>query len=431
MNYEQTLQYLYNQLPFYQRIGKAAYKADLYTSLALDKYFDHPHRNFKSIHIAGTNGKGSVAHMIASIIQEEGYTCGLYTSPHLKDFRERIKINGCPISKNEICRFISKNKSLFEKFTSSFFEMSVALAFHYFKNKNVDYAVIETGMGGRLDSTNIITPLVSVITNIGFDHTEFLGNTLEEIAIEKAGIIKPNIPVIIGEANTSLRDVFSKTASGRNAPVYFAEDTCKATKTLSATPRISILTINVPDLPELSCDLPGNYQEKNVATVLQTIKVLKNSGVTLSHNAILQGIGNTVKNTGIYGRWQILQESPLVVCDVAHNEDGLRAITKQIKATPHQKLHFVLGFVKDKNINALLSVLPSDAYYYFCKADIPRGLDVNELSKVAKQSGLKGSSHTSVNKAYEAAMKAASKDDMVCISGSTFIVAEVPALFDE
>jgi dihydrofolate synthase/folylpolyglutamate synthase len=388
----------------YQRVGKAAYKADLANTLLLAEYLHHPEKSFKSIHVAGTNGKGSTSHMLASVLQEAGYKVGLYTSPHLKDFRERIKINGELIPKRTVSNFVTKHRSFFEARELSFFEMTVGLAFDYFRSEKIDIAIIEVGMGGRLDSTNIIEPEVSVITNIGLDHTQFLGSTLGEIAIEKAGIIKPGVPVVIGETISETEDVFLKIAEERNAEITFAEE---------------IEQLEYPS------DLLGLYQKKNKKTVLATLRLLKNRGWNLSERAIRSGLKNVVKNTGLMGRWQQIQEFPKVICDTAHNKAGLLIVLKQIENETFKNLHIVLGTVNDKDLDEVLPLFPKKAIYYFCKPDVPRGLDVNELAVKAVGFELYGKRYTSVKKAYMAALKNAIKDDFIFVGGSTFVVAQV------
>ena len=404
IEYSEVLKWLYAQLPMYQRVGKTAFKKDLSNTLKLSKQLNNPEQHFKSIHVAGTNGKGSVSHMLASVLQEAGYKVGLYTSPHLKDFRERIKINGQMISEEEVIAFVTENKPFLEKNKLSFFEMTVGLAFDYFSNQKVDIAVIEVGMGGRLDSTNIITPEVSVITNIGFDHTAFLGNTYAEIASEKAGIIKSNIPVVIGETVTETKKVFQKIASEKKAPITFAE-----TETVS----------------EYKSDLKGIYQQKNKKTAVCALHVLQENVCDISEENICNGILNTVKNTGLQGRYQTLQESPKVICDTAHNKEGLQLVLQQIQEEPFENLHIVLGVVNDKDLQSILPLFPEKATYYFCKPDVPRGLEASVLANNAKEFGLTGTTFNSVNKAYTLALENASENDLIYIGGSTFTVAEV------
>jgi dihydrofolate synthase / folylpolyglutamate synthase len=427
MTYEQTLDYLYSKLPMFHRIGPAAFKKDLSNTIALCEALDHPEKKFKSIHIAGTNGKGSVSHMTASILQEAGYKTGLYTSPHLVDFRERIRINGEMISKERVARFVEKHKSLIEKIQPSFFEVTVAMAFDYFAESKVDIAVIETGLGGRLDSTNIIKPVLSVITNISYDHQNMLGDTLPQIAGEKAGIIKAGVPVVIGKKQSETELIFLQKVRETGSEIYFAEDHFKpGTPTLKNG--LLLLEYNNIDSNKsisVTSPLPGLYQVENIATVLESAALLKKSGLTISEPHIIQGITNVKSNTGLRGRWEILNEKPLAICDVAHNEAGLKAVFEQVNSIPHEKLHIVYGMVKDKDIFKALSRLPKNAVYYFCRPDIPRGLDENELSIQAMQSGLNGTSYPSVIQAYHEALTSAHKNDIVLVVGSIFIVAEV------
>ncbi|MCD4747621.1 MAG: bifunctional folylpolyglutamate synthase/dihydrofolate synthase [Bacteroidales bacterium] len=430
MNFQQTLNYLYSQLPMFQRIGVAAYKNNLDNTIALCNLLKNPQNNFKSIHIAGTNGKGSTSHLIASILQTKGLKIGLYTSPHLKDFRERIRINGKKIPKKFVTSFVNEYKNDFEKINPSFFEMTFGMAIKYFADEKIDLAIMETGMGGRLDSTNIINPVVSVITNISFDHTQFLGNTLEKIAIEKAGIIKPCTPVIIGETQNNLKHIFINKAEKQNAPIYFADSYFKALNIKYTNNRISKLCMDIFSnnklyLKNLNSSLTGLYQYKNIITSLQIIKILNKTAYNINKTQIKKGIGNVVKQTGISGRWQIISNSPLTICDTAHNADGIKEVVNQIKTIPYKNLHFVLGMVNDKNINNILRLLPQSATYYFCKADIPRGLDQGVLAEKANIADLKGEIYPSVNNALANARNNAEKNDLVFIGGSSFVVAEV------
>lgn len=422
MNYKETLEWLFAQLPMYQREGKAAYKANLDNTLKLDQHFDAPHRQFKTIHVAGTNGKGSVSHMLASILQEAGYKTGLYTSPHLKDFRERIKINGKMVSEEYVVNFVKNNKDLFAEIKPSFFEMTVAMAFKYFADQKVDIAVIEVGLGGRLDSTNIITPLVSVVTNISFDHMALLGDTLEKIAHEKAGVIKPQIPVIIGTRDAATDFVFRNRADECLSPIEFASDNWKIERDSINTYtlyRRNGIVFNIQP------DLKGFYQRKNIPTVLETVLVLKEQGLSLPDRSIHEGIAHTIQNTGLLGRWQELKEHPYTVCDTGHNIDGLTEVVTQINACKYEKLHFVIGMVNDKDVDSVLHILPKNAIYYFCKASIPRAMDENILAEKARSIGLTGETFPTVEAAYQAAQKAASLRDMIYIGGSTFVVAEI------
>ena len=426
MTYPETLDYLFSQLPMYHRIGVAAYKADLKNTLQLCELLDHPENKFRSIHIAGTNGKGSTSHMLAAILQAAGYKTGLYTSPHLKDFRERIKINGNMISEATVISFVERYRASFEKIELSFFEWTVGLCFDYFASEKVDIAVIETGLGGRLDSTNVITPEVSVITNISFDHMNLLGNTLEKIAMEKAGIIKPGIPVVISEEDPATRNVFSQQAKAMNSPVYFpSHDSTVTLKNENADSQVVDAELNGMHLENLVLDLLGNYQRKNVIGVLETVKRLQMSGWKISRENIYAGLKNVKSSTGLMGRWQRLNEKPLTICDVGHNEAGIREVIQQLAKVPYQYLHFVIGMVNDKDISSVLELLPNTANYYFCKANIPRALEANEMKEKAKGFGLKGESYDSVRSALKAAQAAAGEQDLVFVGGSTFVVAEV------
>lgn len=431
MTYQQTLDYLYSQLPMFQRVGAAAYKADLDNTIAICKLLGNPENKFRSVHIAGTNGKGSTSHMLASILQEAGLKVGLYTSPHLKDFRERIKINGEMIPEKNVVDFVAKYKGEFEKIQLSFFEMTVGLAFDYFANEKVDIAVIEVGLGGRLDSTNVITPLVSVITNISFDHTVLLGNTLQKIAGEKAGIIKKNIPVVIGETIKETKDVFTAKAKELDAGIIFANEIYTAGNVKQLNKEKLFLSADIKKkghvvLEQLLSELPGLYQQNNMLTVLATVDVLNEKyRFNLNESVLRNGIKNTIKNTGLSGRWQVLSRNPLIIADTGHNEAGIREVLKQIALTPHEHLHFVLGMVSDKDISTILKMLPADASYYFCKANIPRALDAKELSDQAAAFGLKGKIYNSVNDALNAARENARPKDLVFVGGSTFTVAEV------
>jgi dihydrofolate synthase/folylpolyglutamate synthase len=404
MNYQETLDWMFSQLPMYQNLGKTAFKKDLTNSLLLSEHLNFPEKKFTSIHVAGTNGKGSTSHMLASILQEAGYRVGLYTSPHLKDFRERIKINGQPISEDEVVDFISTNASFFDKNKLSFFEMTVGLAFESFAMHKVDIAIVEVGLGGRLDSTNIITPVLSVITNIGLDHTQMLGNTLPEIAFEKAGIIKKDIPVVIGEFQEEVHSVFYQKAIETRSDLFLAEQ-------------------NVAD--EYLSDLKGFYQSKNSKTAVRSIKVIQDLSFSVSEFQIKKGLLNVVKNTGLLGRWQILNTSPLTICDTAHNKEGLNYVIKQLLSLEYNNLHIVLGVVNDKDLAEILSLLPKKATYYFCRPSIPRGLDATILKDKSKQFNLIGDVYLSVNKAFESSQKNASSDDVIYIGGSTFVVAEI------
>ncbi|MHA6281499.1 bifunctional folylpolyglutamate synthase/dihydrofolate synthase [Salinimicrobium sp. CAU 1759] len=395
---------MFQQLPMYQQVGSKAYKVDLSNINKLIRRLQDPHHNFKTIHVAGTNGKGSVSHMLASILQEAGYKVGLYTSPHLKDFRERIKINGEMISEAAVIDFIDTNKAFFEQESLSFFEMTVGMAFEYFSEENVDIAVIEVGLGGRLDSTNIISPEVSVITNIGLDHVAILGNTLPEIAAEKGGIIKPNTPVVIGEYQEETFPVFQRLAEAKEAPFHLAEEYKGKS---------------------YSSDLKGHYQQKNVRTVSMTLEVLKEKGWQLPEEVVERGFKNVILNTGLRGRWEVLQESPRVICDTAHNKEGLVYAMKQLMEEKAEEIHVVMGVVNDKDLDAVLPLFPKGVKYYFSRPNVPRGLDATELQKKAAENSLFGKVYYSVSEAYEAALLQASKEDVVYVGGSTFTVAEI------
>ena len=404
MTYLETVNWMFSQLPMYQKQGQTAFKKDLTNTINLAKHLKNPQHKFKSIHVAGTNGKGSSSHMLASILQEAGYKVGLYTSPHLKDFRERIKINGKVVSKPFVIGFIKRNKTFLDANKLSFFEMTVGMAFDYFAKQKVDFAVIEVGLGGRLDSTNIITPEVSLITNIGLDHVQFLGNTLSLIASEKAGIIKPNIPVVISETQPETQAVFTAFAEKNNSPIHFADQVASE---------------------DFTTDLKGSYQSKNIKGVIQSIKQLQQKGFVISNQNIKTGLLNTVKNTDLKGRWQTLATNPKVICDTAHNKEGLTLAIQQLLKETHQHLHIVFGVVNDKDVVSILPLLPKKATYYFCKPDVPRGLDQNILSTLFQDNGFSGNSYASVSEAYNFALKAASVDDVIYIGGSTFVVAEV------
>ena len=404
MNYQDTVNWMFSQLPMYQNKGKSAYKEDLSNTILLAKHLKNPENKFKSVHVAGTNGKGSTSHMIASILQEAGYKVGLYTSPHLKDFRERIKINGKIISKQFVIQFIKRNKSFFEAHALSFFEMTVGLAFDYFAKQNIDIAIIEVGLGGRLDSTNIVIPEVSVITNIGLDHTQFLGNTIQEIANEKAGIIKPSIPVVIGETQKEISSIFIDIAKTQKSSIHFADQLVK---------------------DNFESDLKGDYQKYNIKTTVQTIVEIRQKEFVVSKKNIQNGLLSVIGNTGLYGRWQILQYNPKVICDTAHNKEGLTLIMQQLKEESYNNLHIVLGVVNDKNLETIINLFPKEATYYFCKPNILRGLDETVLMDNFTEKGYKGEVYSSVAEALENAKNNAGKDDLIYVGGSTFVVAEI------
>jgi len=395
---------MYGKLPMYQNVGGSAYKKDLTNINKLSKYLNNPHNSFKSVHIAGTNGKGSTAHMIASILQEGKYKVGLYTSPHLIDFRERIKINGAIIEKDFIVDFINENINFFNDNNFSFFEMTVGLAFEYFKMKSVDIAVIETGMGGRLDSTNIISPEISVITNVSIDHVKFLGNTIADIAVEKAGIIKSGIPVVIGEKQNDIVNIFINKAEEKKSRIFFAED------------------FNVK---EYECELKGSYQNKNIKTAIAAIEFLNNSEISINEKNIKDGLNKIIQNTGIRGRWEIIGNKPLIICDVAHNIDALSIVINDLKLINSNKIHFVLGFVNDKNLDSIVDLFPESSNYYFARPNIERGLDELELQELFNNNNRIGKSYPSVAQAFKSAIKQSNLDDIIYVGGSTFVVSEV------
>lgn len=427
MNYAQTVQYLFNQLPMFTRIGAAAYKKDLTNTIALCQLLNNPHHHFKTIHVGGTNGKGSTSHMLASVLQQAGYKVGLYTSPHLIDFRERIKINGVMIDEQTVVDFVRNYKTHFDEIEPSFFEWTVILCFHYFAQQKVDIAIIEVGLGGRLDSTNVIMPELSVITNIGWDHTDILGDTLAQIAVEKAGIIKPNTPVVIGEYHTETWPAFETTAQQNSSQLILAESSFMLS---DINYQATQITCNVQhqnsalSLTNLNCDLAGTYQTKNIKTVLTAITKLTQMGWQISTENIYRGLANVKANTGLMGRWQQLQQQPQVVVDTAHNINGLELVMQQLQQQTYTHLHMVIGMVKDKDITKMLSLLPTDATYYFTQADIPRALPANELAELAATYLLKGQSYTSVLAAKQAAISSAKQTDFIFIGGSTYIVAE-------
>ena len=423
ITYPQTLEYLFSRLPMFQRIGAAAYKADLTNTLTLCALLNNPERDFPSVHIAGTNGKGSVSNMTASILQEAGYRTGLFTSPHLKDFRERIRVNGEMISQHYVVDFVAKHQADFEPVGASFFEYVFALGMSYFSDEQVDVTVVETGMGGRLDSTNVVSPVVCAITNIGFDHTEFLGNTLKAIALEKAGIIKPEIPLVIGETQPDTMNVFTEKAQQLKSPITFADRHYCAH--ILPEHQLDIAENGNRFLSRINIPLQGKYQEKNIATVMGIIAILKQKGYQISTQHIVDGLEKVLINTGFCGRWQVLSNHPLTVADAAHNESGLSEVVAQIKTVPYRKLHVVLGMVSDKDISKMLFMLPKEADYYFCKANIPRGLAADILLKEAEKFDLKGIIYPSVETALKAAQQNALPEDMIFVGGSCFTVAEV------
>jgi dihydrofolate synthase/folylpolyglutamate synthase len=434
MNYQQTIDYLYAQLPVFTRVGISAYKADLNNTIELCDRLDNPQHKFKTIHIAGTNGKGSTSHMLAAVLQVAGYKTGLYTSPHLKDFRERIRVNGQMISQQTVIDFVAKHQTDFEDIQPSFFEMTVGLAFDVFAKEKVDIAVIETGLGGRLDSTNIIIPLLSIITNIGWDHMNILGDTLQLIAAEKAGIIKPNIPVIIGEKQEELANIFIRKAEQENASISFASDIFEVKgERLKVKGYNELLDVEVTPLKsqisnlksKLQLDLTGSYQFKNIKTVLATVNELRTQGFIITDDHIKTALRQVKTLTGLHGRWEVLSKNPLTICDTGHNPDGIQEVLKNIANVQYNQLHFVIGMVNDKDSSKVLSMLPTNAIYYFCRPDMPRGLEAESLKQQAKSFGLVGQIYPSVKDALASAQKTAKDDDLVFIGGSTFVVAEI------
>ncbi len=432
MNYKETCDYLFNQMPMFERQGASGYKEGLSNTLALDDHFGHPHQSFATIHVAGTNGKGSVSHTIASVLHESGYRVGLYTSPHLVDFRERIRVNGQPISESYVVDFVEKERSFFEPLHPSFFEVTTAMAFKYFKDRRIDIAVVEVGLGGRLDCTNIITPLVSVITNISFDHTQFLGDSLAKIAGEKAGIIKRGVPVVIGESHPETRPVFEAKAREMESPIVFADDNPEVTGA-EPLPNGGML-FHVPCFGNIEGDLGGIYQEKNLNTALFALHAIAEQGyLCMCDNEtykarclseLREGVGHVKENTGLMGRWQIIHQTPKVVCDTGHNVGGWQYISQQLKAVKCQTIHIVFGMVDDKDIEGVLKLLPKEAIYYFTKANSHRALSENVLMQMAASHSLQGTSYSSVYEAYKAAMSNAAHDDFVFIGGSSYVVGD-------
>lgn len=407
MDYQETLKYLYEQVPMFQRVGGAAYKEGLDNTLTLDAHFGHPHHSFRTIHVAGTNGKGSVSHTLAAVLQSAGYKTGLYTSPHLVDFRERIRINGTPISKDYVVSFVEHERSFFEPLCPSFFELATAMAFKYFADEQVDVAVIEVGLGGRLDCTNIITPDMSIITNISFDHVQFLGNTLAKIAVEKAGIIKKGIPVVIGETTPETKPVFMAKATEVGAPIYFAEEN------------------NREDYPGVEYELKGIYQEKNKRTLFTALPLLKEAGYHFDEENVREGFAHVVELTGLMGRWQKLHDHPTLVCDTGHNVGGITYVVEQLRQQSCNQLRIVIGMVNDKDISGVLALLPKEAIYYFTQASVNRALPAKQLLHLATEVGLKGKAYASVKNAVKAAMKESLPEDFIFVGGSNFIVADL------
>jgi dihydrofolate synthase / folylpolyglutamate synthase len=428
MNYEQTINYLFTRLPMFSHIGAAAYRKDITNTVRLCEYLGNPHTKFKTIHIAGTNGKGSTSHMLAAILQTAGYKTGLYTSPHLRDFRERMRINGEMISQDFVVDFTQRIQPGIEEIAPSFFEITVAMAFDYFAQQGIDVAVIEVGLGGRLDSTNIITPELSIITNIGWDHMNLLGNTLEGIAAEKGGIIKPGVPVILGEVLPETQPVFEKIAAEKKAPLVIAG---KERYTADWQYEHHELVVQVAEMPiaeerqTYHLDLPGYYQTKNLLTVLGAVKQLQHSGWKITSEQVKKALRQVKKLTGLHGRWEVIHQNPAVILDVGHNEDGFRQITAQLELTEHHQLHIVIGLVKDKEIAKVLSLLPKEATYYFTRAQIPRALPADQLAEQARTIGLTGHHYPDVNTALKAALHKAGKQDLILVCGSVFVVGEV------
>ena len=423
MTYEETITYLYNSAPLFQNVGGDAYKEGLETTLTLDKHFGHPHRKFRTIHVAGTNGKGSCSHTLAAILQSAGYKVGLYTSPHLVDFRERIRVNGEMIPRQRVIGFVEQHRSFFEPLHPSFFELTTAMAFNYFAEQQVDVAVIEVGLGGRLDCTNIIRPDLCVITNISFDHIQFLGDTLAKIAAEKAGIIKPGIPVVIGETTPETKPVFMETAQKQGAPIHFAEEEQLVVSHLPQNGKNYYWT---RDYPHLEGELGGLCQVYNTNTLMSAIRVLTSIGYKIEEEHVRRGFANVCALTGLMGRWQKIQESPVAFCDTGHNKAGIELILKQLSIQKYHHLHIVIGMVNDKDIRGVLDMLPRNATYYFTKASVSRALNEREVQRLAKEvAGLEGNTYPNVKEAFEAANANAQKDDFIFVGGSTFIVADL------
>ncbi len=433
MTYQETIEYLYSRLPVFHRIGKAAYKADLSNTLALCEHLDNPQHKFKSVHVAGTNGKGSTSHLLAAILQAAGYKTGLYTSPHLKSFTERIRINGREMPQAAVVEFVDRNQAFIEQLQPSFFELTVGMAFEYFASEQVDIAIIEVGLGGRLDSTNVIMPELSVITNISWDHADILGDTLEKIAIEKAGIIKPGVPVVVSERQPEVEHVFVEKARQENAPIYFADDEIHAHDlgiASSGLRKVEITDVSGGGLLvcPISIGLLGEYQLKNITGVWKAMEILRKAGWKMTASHLFTGLQKVTKLTGLKGRWQILNKKPLIICDTGHNEGGIRLIVEQLNRLTYRQLHIITGTVNDKDLSKILALLPAKATYYFCQANIPRALDANILAQQAALYGLHGRVVPNVNDALAQARLNASPDDVIFIGGSTFVVAELNEL---
>lgn len=423
MDYKETIEYLFNSAPLFQNIGAGAYKEGLYNTKVLDEHFAHPHLSFKTIHVAGTNGKGSCSHTIASVLQEAGYKVGLYTSPHLVDFRERIRINGKPISEQYVIDFVEHERAFFEPLHPSFFELTTAMAFKFFADEKVDVAVIEVGLGGRLDCTNIITPDVSIITNISFDHVQFLGDTLAKIASEKAGIIKPNIPVVIGETTPETKPVFISKAEEQNAPIIFAEEQDEVMgECILAKGGFDYQT---KTFGLITAELGGLCQTKNTRTIIEALKQLIGKGYRITRQNVADGFASVCKNTGLMGRWQKLSDKPKVICDTGHNVGGIQYIVKQLELQEYDNLRIVMGMVNDKDISTVLSMMPKHAVYYFTQASVKRAMPCHDFKAKAAGYGLEGDAYPTVRQAYEAALHDASQNDLVFVGGSSFIVADL------
>ena len=423
MTYQETISYLFNSAPLFQHVGGDAYKEGLSNTHKLDEYFGHPHRNFRTIHVGGTNGKGSCSHTLAAILQSAGYKVGLYTSPHLVDFRERIRVNGEMVPEGYVIRFVEKHRSFFEPLHPSFFELTTAMAFNYFAESKVDVAVIEVGLGGRLDCTNIITPDLSIITNISFDHTQFLGNTLAQIASEKAGIIKKGVPVVIGECTEETRPIFIQQAKDTNAPIILSDEENLIISSKSTTSNKRVY--NTKPYKELNGELGGLCQEKNTNTILTAVAQLNNLGYNLNEEDVRKGFANVCSLTGLMGRWQKLNESPTLICDTGHNVGGISYIVNQIEQQSYKELRIVIGMVNDKDVNGVLAMLPKNAIYYFTKASVKRALDEKQLETLGKEHFLQGRSYTNVMTATKAALEEAEEDDLIFVGGSSFIVADL------
>ena len=423
MTYQETIEYLFNSTPLFQNVGKDAYKEGLENTLKLDEYFGYPHRTFKTIHVAGTNGKGSCSHTLAAILQSAGYKVGLYTSPHLVDFRERIRVNGEVISKEYVIDFVEQHRSFFEPLHPSFFELTTAMAFNWFAKQKVDVAVIEVGLGGRLDCTNIISPDLCVITNISFDHIQFLGDTLAKIASEKAGIIKPKIPVVIGEIHPETESVFINKSDLESAPIHFAQRESSVQKAIF-TPEGGI-TYYTTEYPMLKGQLGGYCQVKNTQTILTAVRILQEKGYHIEKEHVYKGFAEVCLLTGLMGRWQILQEQPKMICDTGHNKAGIEYIVKQLSAQEYRQLRIVLGMVNDKDISGVLAMLPKEATFYFTKASVSRALSEEKVKELAQQAGLQGNTYPNVEEAVQAACSEAHPDDLIFVGGSTFIVADL------